>query len=100
MAEQGNVPLDEPADDSVEFPDDAIINEEIALEFARDERAMIRTLGTLIEASAKPRGSATNARVALAMDWMIVAACERIARICRADMKIVENTEVVGEDWG
>jgi len=94
MAEQEQTPVDEPAD----IPPDEYIDTEIAAGFDRDNRAMIRTLGTLIEASVKPRESAMNARVALAMDWMLVAACERVARICRSDLGVSESASFLQDE--
>lgn len=71
---------------ATDIPDDAeFIDMDIVSGLGRDDRAIIRTLGTLIEATAKPRETA-SVRVAFAIDAMLVAACERIARICRADV--------------
>ena len=77
---------DEEQAEAVETPaDDACIEMEIMAGFAKDDRAMIRTLGTLIEATAKARSEESPPRVSYAMGDMMIAACERIARICRAD---------------
>lgn len=81
--------MDEQKGEAAEAPDGQLAEEflevEMAAGFGRDDRAMIRTLGTLIEASAKIRDGASN-RVAFAIDRILVAACERVARICGSDV--------------
>lgn len=94
MSEQEKAPVGEPVD----IPPDEYIDMEIATGFARDDRAMIRTLAELLDAASKPRESASNDRVALAIDWMIVAACERVARICRSDLGSPESATYLQDE--
>lgn len=81
--------MDEQKGEAAEAPDGQLAEEflevEMAAGFGRDDRAMIRTLGAMIEGSAKTR-EATSDRVAFAIDRMLIAACERVARICGADV--------------
>lgn len=87
---------DAPIDDEIpcdgecgcDLPDPDFESEIESME--RNDRAWLRTLYPYVELAVKPNQAEVHTRVRHAMNDAAIAACERVARICRSDLAPVD----------
>lgn len=82
-----DLPIDDGSCDDVLDPDMADLEfEGEMMGIERNDRAWLRTLYPYIELALKPNQAEVHVRVRHAINDAAIAAAERVARLCRADV--------------